>query len=565
MSKIWKINPPRAEAREQLCAALGIHPIVAQLLVNRGIEDPAEARTFLAADFQELHDPFLLKDMEKAVARIRQAVQDGERVLVYGDYDVDGVVSSVILNRVLSALGLEVVHHIPHRMREGYGLNEDIAVSAKERDVKLLITIDCGITAGPEVAAIQAQGIDVIVIDHHEPPEEGLPPAVAVIDPKRADCPYPFKELASVGLAMKMVQALNPALQEEVLDLVAVGTVADVVPLRGENRILVKHGLGRVNTTSNNGLRALVTNAKLTKKKITPFHVGFILGPRINAAGRMDSAHTSLDLFLSEDSAQAEDIARELEGHNQDRQRLQNSIISEALSIVEEQVNFKDEKVIVLHKEGWHKGVLGIVASRLTDRYYRPSIVISTSEGVGTASCRSIDGFHIHNALTECQEMLVTFGGHEGAAGLTIREEFIDNFRSMINDVAAKTLELKKLTPTLSIDCEIPLGSIDEALAQTIDELQPYGEANPPPVFCSRNLTVKSYPQIMGKGTLKFWVEQGEKTISAIGFGMDRFAGMIRPGARVDLAFEIAIDDWNKAPQAQLRLKDIRESEDLPD
>ena len=240
---------------------------------------------------------------------------------------------------------------------------------------------------------------------------------------------------------------------------------------------------------------------------------------------------------------------------------MQNNIISEAMAIVEEQVNFKDEKVIVLKKEGWHKGVLGIVASRLTDRYYRPSIVISTREGIGTASCRSIDGFHIHNALSACQDMLVTFGGHEGAAGLTIKEEFIETFRTMINEVAAKTLELKKLTPTLAIDCEIPLASIDEALVQTIDELQPYGEGNPSPVFCTRGVEVKSYPQIMGKGTLKFWVQQGEKAISAIGFGMERFAGLISPGGRVDLAYEMAIDDWNKAPQAQLRLKDIRPSE----
>ncbi|MCA9404470.1 MAG: single-stranded-DNA-specific exonuclease RecJ [Candidatus Omnitrophica bacterium] len=561
MSKIWKLYPDRSGNRERLSEELGIHPIVAQLLVNRGIEDTREARDFLQADLTALHDPFELKDMDRAVARINQAVRDREKVLVYGDYDVDGVLSSVILNRLLTSLGLEVVHHIPHRMREGYGLNHDIAESARAQDVNLMITIDCGITARAEVETIQANGIDVIVVDHHEPPEDGVPPAAAVIDPKRTDCSYPFKELASVGLALKLVQALRPDLVEDVLDLAAVGTVADVVPLRGENRVMVKNGLQRVNATPNAGLRALLANAKLTKKRITPFHVGFILGPRINAAGRMGSAHTSLDLFLSQEDSLAGEIAKELESHNQDRQRMQNNIISEAMAIVEEQVNFKDEKVIVLKKEGWHKGVLGIVASRLTDRYYRPSIVISTRGGIGTASCRSIDGFHIHNALSACQEMLVTFGGHEGAAGLTIKEEFIETFRTMINEVAAKTLELKKLTPTLAIDCEIPLASIDEALVQTIDELQPYGEGNPSPVFCTRGVEVKSYPQIMGKGTLKFWVQQGEKAISAIGFGMERFAGLISPGGRVDLAYEMAIDDWNKAPQAQLRLKDIRLSE----
>jgi len=447
-------------------------------------------------------------------------------------------------------------------MQDGYGLNTTIGQRAKEAKANLLIAVDGGISAKKEVELINQQGIDVIILDHHQPDDNLLPNAAIIINPKQRDCPYPFKHLASVGLVTKLTQALlGMDSSEKILDLAAVGTVADVVPLRGENRIFVKSGLPKINQTKNKGLLALLDITKNKGKKLKPFHIGFVLGPRINAAGRMDSAQISLDLFLSEDKQEAQDLAHTLDQYNLKRQKIQREIIDEVFEIVEQEVNFKDQKVIVLGRKGWHKGVLGIVASKLTDKYYRPAIVISIEDGVGTASARSINGFHLHQALTNCAEYLESYGGHAGAAGLTIKEENIDPFRALINEVADETLEVKKLIPTLVVDCEIPLACIDMALAEIIDLMEPFGEGNPTPIFCSRQVTVKSRPAVLGKNTLKFWVSDNDFSISAVGFGMAEYQGMVVPGQKIDLAYEISIDDWNKAPTPQLKLKDIRISE----
>jgi len=559
MSKVWELAKINPKKQKELSDALDVHPIVAQLLVNRGLSDIEEARAFLSSELSTLKDPFLLKDMKKCVERILSARDKNERVLVFGDYDVDGVTSSAILNRVLINLGLEVVHHIPHRMDDGYGLNHDVAEVAKKQGVNLLITIDCGISAYEEVETIKKFGIDVIIIDHHEPSEGKIPKAYAIINPKQKDCPYPFKGLASVGLAAKLVHALKGGMDEDILELVAIGTIADVVPLRDENRIFVKAGLPRIQRTKNLGLKALLDVTKINGKTLKPFHVGFILGPRINAAGRMNTAHDSLDLFLSKSKEEALQLAKELDRYNQERQRTQRDIIDEALAIVEEK-GLGEEKVIVLGKEGWHKGVLGIVASRIADKYYRPAVVISLKDGVGTASARSIDGFHLHDALSRCESYLEEFGGHEGAAGLTILQENIDPFRQLINEVADDVFKEEKLTPKIFIDCEIPLGSINMSLANIIDGMEPFGEGNPTPVFCSREVQIKSYPQILGRDTLKFWVSDGVAALSVVGFGMAKHKDVVKPGRRIDLAYEIIIDDWNRPPRPQLKLKDIRES-----
>lgn len=562
MQKHWKVYNPNPQLQASLSDALDVHPIIGQLLINREITNIQEAKDFLSADLSGLHDPFLFKNMSKAVERIKQAKENKERVLVVGDYDVDGVTSSALLNNIFKRMNIEVVHHIPHRMKDGYGLNERIAQFAKEEGASLMVAVDCGITAYKEVELINNNGIDVIILDHHEPDDDHLPNAVAIINPKQKDCPYPFKHLASVGLVTKLTQALlGKSDSEKVLDLAAIGTIADVVPLRGENRIFVKSGLPKINNTKNKGLLALLEMTKLKNKKISPFHIGFVLGPRINAAGRMDSAEASLDLFLSEDQQEAHGLARILDRHNIHRQKVQKEVIEEALNIVEQEVNFKDQKIIVLGREGWHKGVLGIVAARLADKYYRPAIVISIENGVGTASARSIDGFHLHDALARCAQYLEEFGGHAGAAGLTIKEENIDPFRSLINEVAHETLEIKKLLPTLMIDCEIPLSSITMELAEIINSMEPFGEGNPAPIFCSRKVTVKGDPAVLGKNTLKFLVEDHDFSISAVGFGMADYQEIVKSGEKVDLAYEVSIDDWNKAPTPQLKLKDIRVSE----
>lgn len=559
--KFWQVRNPDPQLQVLLSNSLKISPLIAQVLVNRGIASAGEGEEFLSADLKYLHDPFLLKDMDVAIKRIHLAKERGEKVLVFGDYDVDGVTSSALLHKILKELGIAVTNHIPHRMADGYGLNESIGQVAKEAGIKLLISVDCGITAIREVELLNQLGIDVIIIDHHEPPAEGLPNAVAVIDPKRKDCPYPFKHLASVGLVAKFAQALWGRVPEELFDLIALGTIADVVPLRGENRVFVKKGLPKLSETKNHGLSALIDSAKIRGKKFRPYYVGFILGPRINATGRMDSAQKSLDLLLAQDATIARQLAQELENLNSERQRLQRDVVEEAMQMIEQEVNFKDHKVIVLHKEGWHKGVLGIVASRVAETYYRPTIVISLDGGIGTASCRSIEGFHLHDALSHCSDILDAFGGHKLAAGLTIREEKIEIFKQKINEFARDILEIRNMIPTVTIDCEVPLSSLSLQVAQTIESLEPYGEGNSAPIFSSRQLVVKSPAMVLGKDTLKFWVTDGQTSVSVVGFGMAKYGDFLYPGLQVDLAYELTIDDWNKAPTVQLKLKDIRPSQ----
>ncbi|MFA5088250.1 MAG: single-stranded-DNA-specific exonuclease RecJ, partial [Candidatus Omnitrophota bacterium] len=444
---------------------------------------------------------------------------------------------------------------------DGYGLNHEVGSLAKEINVSLLIAVDCGIGANSEVESLNNLGIDVIIVDHHLPSEGPLPKAVAIVNPKRADCGYPFKHLAAVGLVAKLTQALFGEIMEDELDLVAIGTIADVVPLRGENRIFVQNGLPRINQTKNKGLLALLDVAKIKSKKILPRYVGFIIGPRINATGRMDSAQKSLDLLLSKDGEQAYALANFLEKLNTDRQKIQEEIVQEAMSVVEREINFKEHKVIVINKKGWHIGVLGIVASRIAETYYRPTVVVSVNDGVGTASARSIPGFHLYEALTYCAETLESYGGHQGAAGLTIQEDKIDSFRDMINQYASDKVDGDYLKPSLELDCEVPLSLLDLDLVEIIDTMEPYGEGNPPPYFYTRNLIVKSQPSVLGKDTLKFWVSDGSRTISVVGFKMGKYREFVNLGQRVDLAYQLAIDDWNKAPTVQLKLKDMKLSE----
>lgn len=562
MQKRWIIKDVDFKKQKELSAALSVHPVIARVLINRGIDSVAAAQHFLNAELSDLGDPFLFKDMHKAVRRVNEAKLKGEKVLVFGDYDVDGVTSSALMHDLFKKIGIKIINHIPHRFHDGYGLNQDIVEDALKEKVTLLITVDCGISAMREVDVLNANGIDVIILDHHEPSEE-LPKAYAIINPKQKDCPYPFKDFASVGLVAKFAQALLGKIPEDDLDLVAMGTIADIVPLVGENRIFVKHGLPKAMTTKNVGLSALIETAKIKDKALKPYHVGFVLGPRINAAGRMDSAHAALDLFLCEDRAEALRLAKTLDQFNQQRQKMQKDVVDQAVEIIEQSVNFNKEKVIVLSKEGWHKGVLGIVASKITEKYYRPAIIISLNEaGIGTASARSIDGFHLHEALTSCASCLENFGGHEGAAGLTIKQKNIDPFKILINEFARELLEVEKLTPIVEIESEIDLKDATLKLAEIINNLEPFGEANPQPIFCSRNLLLKGYPQLLGKDTLKFWVTDGQVTVSAVGFGMAKYRDLVVLGQPIDLAYHVSIDDWNKAPTAQLMLKDIRLSEE---
>ncbi len=562
MFKSWIIKNADQSHVDELAQKLDIHPVLARLLINREILDPIQAKQFLNADAGSLHDPFLMKGMKKAVERIEMARSKKERVLVFGDYDVDGVVSSFLLANLLKELGLYVHNHIPHRFDHGYGVKAHIHDVVKDNDIDLVMTIDCGITAIEEVRVLKAAGVDTIIMDHHEASVDKMPDAFAIINPKQPGCPYPFKELASVGLAAKLHQAFKGSVPDDILGLVAIGTITDIVPLLGENRIFVARGLPLVDSTKNLGLAALLDVAKIKGKKVTSYHVGFIIGPRINASGRMDSAHHSLNLLMSKNKEEAYELALGLDRCNSDRQKIQRESIAEAIEMVNQEVNFKDHKVIVLSKEGWHKGVLGIVSSQITDRFYRPSIIISLNDGIGTASARSIDGFHLHDALVNCSQYLENFGGHEGAAGLTIKEENIDPFRDFINTVAHKTIDQKTLVPAITIEGEIALADITLELVNTVLKFAPFGEGNPEPVFCTKKAIVKGQPAVMGKETLKFWVTDGKRSISAVGFGMAKYIDIVRSGEEVDIAYQLSIDDWNKQPCAQLKLKDIRSSKD---
>lgn len=558
MHKKWILCKQDSDMASMFVKELNVSIVIAQLLINRGIDNIDSARQFVSADLASLHDPFLLTDLQKAIDRIKQALRTKEKIMVFGDYDVDGVTSTALLCTSLKNLGSDLIAHIPHRADDGYGLNAEAVNAAKENGVTLVITVDCGINAFSEITSFNKEGIEVIVIDHHEPDGDNIPDAFAIIDPKRKDCKYPFKHLAAVGLVAKVVQALESKIDDHVLDLVSLGTIADVVPLIGENRIFVKNGLKNLNNTKILGLQALLDVANIRDKEIKPFHVGFVIGPRINAAGRMDSAMLSLELFMSNDFQKACQIAKELDVHNYDRQKLQKEIFSQAVDLVESQVGLSDQNVIVLCQEGWHRGLIGIVASKISEKYYRPTIIISLDEEMGVASARSVEGFHLYDALSECSHFLERFGGHKGAAGLTIKKDNIDAFTQLINDFAKNITSKEALLPSVTIDQELSFSELNLDLVYSIEEMEPFGECNPKPIFCSRNLTVQGTPQVFAKDTLKFWVTDGEETYSAVGFSMGKYKSLLTTGQKVDLAYQLSIDDWNKAPVVQLKIEDIK-------
>ncbi|MDP2939352.1 MAG: single-stranded-DNA-specific exonuclease RecJ [Candidatus Omnitrophota bacterium] len=558
MQKIWNIPSPLPFGQIKLAKNLDIHPLIAQILINRNITDESQARIFLEADLSMLYDPFRLKDMDRAVERIKQAKRNNESVLIFGDYDVDGITACALLKSTLLKMGLKVSHYIPHRLNEGYGLNGSVEKLAKHKKIDLLISVDCGITSIIEIEALNKTGIDTIIVDHHEPLKHKLPKAVAIINSKRHDCTYPFKDLAAVGLVFKLCGAMEAKTLTEDLDFVALGTIADVMSLTGENRILVKHGLKQINRTKKKGLQALIEVSGLKDKSIEPSFISFILAPRLNASGRLSSAEKSLSLLLSQDLNQALNLARELNDENKMRQKIQEEILSEALSLVEKEVNFKEHNIIVVSKQGWHRGVLGIVASKITERFYRPSIVISLEQNLGRGSGRSIESFHLFNALSSCSSLLKNFGGHAFAAGLTISKENIEPFKLLLNSFAKEKIAPQDLNPSLKIDAEFPLSALNLKLIKDIENLAPFGVGNPKPLLCSRNLKLKGKPIVLRGETIKFWVTDGKLTCQVLGFGMVSLLDIISEAKHLDLVYTPAIDTWREEPAIQIELKDIK-------
>ena len=566
MQRAWVIHPPHPAA-VRLADELGIHPLVAELVAARGMTTPATTRRFFANDLRELSDPRSLLDMDRAVDRIEQALARRERICVVSDYDVDGLTSTALLVRVLADLGGHPITYVPHRVKDGYGFSRKAVEYAQQEKASVVITVDSGSTAHEPLAAARAAGLDVIVVDHHEMAHVDRPPAYALINPLQEGCGSPDKDLASVGLAFKLAQALlmrrDRAAAWDHLDLVCLGTVADVAPLRGENRILVHHGLQRLGQTTKVGLRALMDVAELRTRTLTTEHVGFILGPRINAAGRMNAPDTALKLLLTDDRDEARQLAAQLHEENRQRQQVEAVTLREAVAKVDRDVNFAQERVIVVHGDGWHPGVIGIVASRLVERYHRPSIVVTVTDGVGKGSARSIHRFHLVEALAECKQTMLGFGGHEAAAGLTITAAQLPVFREAINAVAAQRMAPEHLVPQLTIDAEVPLAALTPELMTQLERLAPCGAGNPTPVFASRQLTFRAPPQPAGRTGLRCWVRQSEgPCLEAVGYDRadrwrDRLAGATQPFA---LAYTPVRRRTEGIETIQLQIKDVQES-----
>ncbi|MCX5697701.1 MAG: single-stranded-DNA-specific exonuclease RecJ [Candidatus Omnitrophica bacterium] len=555
--KILKVSAPQAHLQDLISGELGISRILAQILINRGIKSPQEAEGFLHPKLADLGDPFSFLHMSRAIKLIHNARESKEKVMVFSDYDVDGLTALALLKDALAKIGIQAEHYLPHRIKEGYGLTKDIAQLAKKRGIKLLITADCGTNSHIQIKELRQRGIEVIVTDHHEPSTKEPSSASSIINPKTKDSGYPFRDLAGVGVAYKLAQALSGKDLAEDLDLVALGTIADVVPLTGENRIIAKFGLERLSRTSRPGLQALIKSSRLKTRNINSTFVSFIIGPRLNASGRMDTAETSLLLLLSKDLKDAQELAGIIEGHNRLRQKVEGKIMEEALALIAEDVNFKEQKVIVLAGEDWHQGVLGIVASKLADRFYRPTILISKTGQLCKGSGRSINNFHLFQALLECAGLLDNFGGHAHAAGLTVARDNIALLKERINDLADKRLLLEDLLPVLNVDMELGLGDIDMSLAEELELLEPFGTANPEAQFFTRNLKLKGEAQVLGRDTLKFWVSDGQFTCPVIGFGKGILKESLLQAGSIDLVYTPKIDHWLEESSVILEIKDI--------
>jgi single-stranded-DNA-specific exonuclease len=562
----WQIAPPAPQ--DHLARFPQLSPLIVQLLYNRGITAPQDVRDFLAGARPE-DNPFRLKGMNEAVTRLRQAIRGGELVAIYGDFDADGVTATALLVETLSALGAKVKPYIPHRVDEGYGLNTDALRQLASEGIRVVVTVDCGIRSIQEVNYGRKLGLDLIVTDHHSVGED-IPPALAVINPKQPDCPYPFKDLAGVGVAFKLAQALLKANSQvpvakgevsvnegDLLGLVALGTVTDLAPLLGENRSLVKRGLERLNSTERLGLRAMIAQAGLKLGQIDATAIGFVLGPRLNAAGRIDDAIMSYDLLLCRSPIRAENLARMLEEQNQHRQRL----TAETLERAREQVLIagESEKLFFAAAEDFLAGIVGLVASRLTDEFYRPSLVVELGPEKSRGSARSIPEFNITAALDQCSNLLIRYGGHAAAAGFTVANDNLEALQERLKDLAAEQLEGVELTPTLLIDAEVELPELDWATQALLTQLEPCGYANPAPLLLSRRAIVRDARAVGTDGRhLKLTVSDGRVVWDAIAFHQGQWVDQL--SRHIDVVYSLEVHEWNGEKRLQLNVKDLRPS-----
>jgi single-stranded-DNA-specific exonuclease len=570
----WDLTACDDVASARLADAIGVSPIVARLLCQRGLDDPELASRFLNPALAHLHDPMRLADMRVAVDRILGAIARKERVAIHGDYDVDGITSTVILRRALEMLGADVIHFIPERLKDGYGLQPAAVERLHADGVALIVSVDCGIRGDDAARRARALGVDLIITDHHEPDAE-LPPAFAVINPKRRDCPYPDKYLAGVGVALKLVQALLEKAGREswlpgFIKVAAIGTLADVVPLVGENRVIAKLGLDLLTKGPHKvGLRALLEVCGLTGKTIDSFHIAFMLAPRVNAAGRMSTPDIATRLLLASDEALGEDVralALQLDGENVRRQEEEAEIVAAAKKIVTTDPDVGARTVLVVAGDGWHRGVIGIVASKLVEAFHRPAIVLSIEDGVAQGSCRSISRFDMLGALERCAPLLQRFGGHKQAAGLTLDASRIRELRAAVNTVADETLGPDDLVPRLRVDADLTFRSITGGVAAGVAALAPFGAGNPRPVFAARGVAIIDGPRKLKERHLKMSLKQEGRIFRAVAWrAAEKHEYLTEHKAALDVAFSLEQNQYNGETYVELMLADLRKAETCQD
>jgi single-stranded-DNA-specific exonuclease len=570
--KRWIVREGDARQAGALAHSLGVSPVVAGLLVARGYDDEEAARRFLYPSPEHLYEPGLMLGMSAAVERVLRAIDDGEKILVYGDYDVDGTTGTVVLRRALQLLGAKTGFHVPHRFTEGYGIQQAALEKAVADGFKLVISVDCGIRAHEPLYWARENNLDVIITDHHLPDEdEGAPPAYAVLNPNQRGCEYPDKNLAGVGVAFKLVHALLRARGQErlikgFLKMVAIGTVADVAQLVGENRAIVALGLADLSQATNPGLRALMEVAGCGDgRSMTAYDLGFRLGPRINAAGRMDAARAVVELFEATEAGVAKRLAAHLDARNRERQDVQREITKLALDEWGINAATAPTHVAVIAGDGWHRGVIGIAASKIAEKLHRPCIVISLEGDVGHGSARSIEAYHLLNGLTECADLFEKFGGHSHAAGLTIKREHVAELRRRLNEHAAAALTDDDLVPALRVDAELAPQSLTMQLAEELRRLEPFGAGNPRPVFVTRNLHLSAEPRVMKERHLKLRVAgEDSRQLEAVWWdGVEKLDGRtLSTGTRIELAHTVEPNTWQGVTRLQLVVQDMKISEE---
>lgn len=559
----WEIKKHDRNAVIALAAEVGVQPLTAAMLISRGYSDPESAYKFLNPAFEHLHDPYLLKGMDSAVARILAAKDRGEKILVWGDYDVDGTTGTVLLRSVFRILGIESEFHIPNRFTEGYGINIPALQAAKERGCSLGISVDCGIRSFEPMEWAAANGLDFIITDHHlSDPERGVPQAAAVVNPNQAGCNYPDKHLAGVGVAFKLAQALlttvgHEKLIPQFLKIAAIGTVADVMNLSGENRAIVSLGLADIKNTDNFGLKALMEVSDCTSE-MTSTHIGFRIAPRINAAGRMDIARHVVELFEANDFSSARKLAGILDSRNRERQKKQQEITELAFS---EYADLTSTDFIVVAGDGWHRGVIGLAASRLTEQFYRPSLVLAIDNGIAHGSARSIDGFNVVDALAECSDILEQFGGHSAAAGLQIKSERIDELRERLNSAASKSFAGGEPERVLTIDAPVAASTLNLQLHSELAKLEPFGQGNQKPIFSTKGLVLRGEPFVMKEKHLRLnLIDPDGNRLEAVWWsGVEQLSGRtLKAGDYIELAYSLETNTWQGQTRLQLVVKDLK-------